>query len=68
MTKKYPVIDNGRCSRCLGCVGVAPDVFSFNDILGVMEVVDLVKYPEKEVDEAIKNCPRDCISWETVFL
>jgi ferredoxin len=21
-------------------------------------------YPESDVDEAIKNCPKDCIGWE----
>ena len=23
-------------------------------------------YPEAEVDDAIKHCPQDCISWEDV--
>jgi len=27
-------------------------------------VADLPSYPESEVDEAIKNCPADCIHWE----
>jgi ferredoxin len=27
-------------------------------------VADLPVYPESEVDEAIKNCPEDCICWE----
>jgi len=30
-----------------------------------MEVIDLDVYPVALVDEAIKNCPEDCISWET---
>ena len=28
--------------------------------------VDLEEYPEEEVEEAIKNCPCDCIAWEEV--
>ena len=27
-------------------------------------VFDLPEYPESDVDEAIKNCPADCIYWE----
>jgi ferredoxin len=26
-------------------------------------VADLSSYPEPEVEEAIKNCPADCIYW-----
>ncbi len=29
---------------------------------GYIEIKDLLQYPETEVDEAIKNCPADCIS------
>ena len=31
---------------------------------GFVEVADLSDYPEDEVNEAIKNCPADCIGWE----
>lgn len=70
MTKKmakkmcYPTIDLGRCSDCRGCVEVVPGVFRYNPTLGLMEVADLANYPEKKVNEAIKNCPKDCIAWE----
>lgn len=30
----------------------------------MMEVIDLHDYPKDLVDEAIKNCPEDCIIWE----
>jgi ferredoxin len=30
-----------------------------------MEVIELAEYPRALVDEAIKNCPEDCIVWET---
>jgi ferredoxin len=29
-----------------------------------MEVIELAAYPVALVDEAIKNCPEDCIFWE----
>lgn len=59
-----PVIDLGRCSRCRGCIEIAPEVFRYNAETGLIEVVDLLVYPAETVDEAIKNCPEDCISWE----
>jgi ferredoxin len=62
--KKYPIIDIGLCSLCKGCVEVAPTVFRFNPAVGIMEVIELASYPEDQVDEAIKNCPEDCIFWQ----
>ena len=63
-SKKFPVIDLGRCSECCGCMEVAPDVFRYNNETGMMDVFELAVYPEDVVAEAIKNCPKDCITWE----
>jgi len=60
---KRPVVELSDCIRCDVCVGVCPAAFRMNDA-GYIEVVDLNAYPEAEVDEAIKNCPADCIRWE----
>jgi ferredoxin len=38
-------------------------VFRENDA-GYIEVIELDAYPEEAVNEAIKYCPEDCISWE----
>ncbi len=65
-TKRFPVIDIGRCSKCLGCNSIDPALFRYNNVIGIMEVVDYEEYPEDVVDEAIKNCPRDCISWDSI--
>lgn len=64
--KKFPVIDIGRCSECYGCTEVAPDIFRYNVEAGIMDVIEQQVYPEDIVNEAIKNCPKDCISWDTV--
>jgi ferredoxin len=60
---RRPVVDLGKCSLCEGCIAVCPAVFRLNDA-GFIEVMDLDDYPRAEVDEAIKNCPEDCIEWE----
>ena len=60
---KEPEVDIGACSLCMGCVEICPEVFRYNDA-GYIEVIDLPGYPEREVDEAIKYCPEDCIRWQ----
>lgn len=60
----FPVIDLSRCSTCGGCIEVAPQVFRYNSAMGIMEVIELEEYHVDVVDEAIKNCPKDCIYWD----
>jgi ferredoxin len=60
---RVPVVELSECSLCGVCVEVAPSVFRISDA-GYVAVADLPVYPESEVDEAIKNCPEDCIYWE----
>lgn len=60
---RLPAVDLSLCNQCGGCISVAPDVFSFNDI-GFLQVNELDDYPEAEVDEAIAICPEDAIYWE----
>jgi len=60
---KKPDIDIGACTLCMGCVEVCPEVFRQNDV-GYIEVIDLQKYSEKDIDDAIMFCPEDCISWQ----
>ena len=59
---KRPVVELSECILCEVCVTVSPAVFKLNDA-GFIEVIELPVYPEDEVDEAIKNCPADCIFW-----
>lgn len=59
---RKPDIDIGACTLCLGCVELCPAVFLYNDA-GYIEIVELEQYPENDVDETIKFCPEDCISW-----
>jgi len=59
---KFPEIDLSECILCEICVDVCPSVFKMSDA-GYIEVADLSEYPPDEVEEAIKNCPADCIRW-----
>ena len=60
---KKPVIDLSDCILCGVCQDVCPEVFRLNDA-GYIEVTEMPDYPRPCVDEAIKNCPADCIAWE----
>ena len=62
---KIPVIDLGGCVYCDACIEVCSAVFRRNDA-GFIEVVELPGYAEESIEEAIKNCPTDCITWEEV--
>ena len=58
-----PVVELGDCILCGICIEVAPSVFKLSSA-GYIEITELPVFPETEVDEAIKNCPSDCISWD----
>lgn len=60
---KRPVVDMGGCTLCMSCVEVCPMVFGLNDA-GYISVADLQVFPQDCVQEAIKYCPEDVISWE----
>lgn len=62
--RRRPGIDLGACSRCGGCIEVAPEIFCFNEGSGFLEVCELDYYDAELVDEAIMFCPEDCIYWE----
>jgi len=60
----HPVVDIGTCTLCMGCVELCPEVFRLNEHTGYIEVIELDHYPRALVDEAIKYCPEDSITWE----
>ena len=59
---KKPEIDLTICVLCEICTDYSPLVFKLN-AAGFVEVVDLEKYPEADINEVIKNCRGDCIFW-----
>jgi len=60
---KIPSVDIGACTLCEGCIEVCPSVFFINDMSHI-EVIELTEYPEALIEEAMKYCPEDCITWE----
>ena len=62
---KVLVIDLGECVDCEACLELCPAVFRRNDA-GYIEVIDLSEYPVEDVEECIKNCPADCITWQEI--
>lgn len=60
---KKPVVDIGDCVLCGICVELAPHVFAINDS-GFVDVMIVDDYSDQEIHEAIKNCPKDCITRE----
>ncbi|MCM2284246.1 MAG: ferredoxin [Desulfobacula sp.] len=58
-----PVVDLGCCILCEVCVELAPHAFNINDA-GYVEVLPLVDYSDEDIREAVKNCPKDCITFE----
>lgn len=62
---KVPVVELSQCTLCGICVEVCPVVFKLNKA-GYIEVAELSVYPLTEADEAIKNCPTDCINWAEI--
>lgn len=60
---KIPVVDLGSCILCEVCTDVAPHAFKINDA-GFVESLPLDDYSDEDIQEAINNCPKDCICWE----
>ncbi len=58
-----PVVDLGCCVLCELCVELAPHAFRINDA-GFVEVLLLDNYLDEDINEAVKSCPKDCISFE----
>ena len=59
---KIPVVNQNECISCGVCVEVCPEVFQLNND-NLSEVINPAGAPESKIQEAIDNCPVQCISW-----
>ena len=62
---KVPVVELSECILCDVCVEICPLVFKHSEA-DYIEIIDLSTYPVLEIDEAIKNCPQNCIYWTEI--
>jgi ferredoxin--NADP+ reductase len=65
MTKKV-FIETDECIGCRSCVKLCPDVFEFNQEARKSHVKLPEGGDEECIDEAISDCPVECIHWEDV--
>ncbi|MDO3377620.1 ferredoxin [Geoalkalibacter halelectricus] len=60
---RNPVVDQEACISCNLCVDLVPEVFRLNAD-GLAEVYAANGAPEEKIQDAIDNCPVNCIAWE----
>ena len=60
---RIPYIDQDECTGCGMCEEICPDVFRINDD-GVSEVHEPHGATAEMIQEAIDECPVNCISLE----
>jgi len=63
MAPRIPVIDYDACIACGNCEIVCPEVFRVDESLGHSEVIDPHGAPEERIQEAMDQCPVQCITW-----
>ena len=55
------VIDWDECIGCGNCVEICPEVFQMVNDADKAEVLKPEGGPEEQIEEAIENCPVECI-------
>jgi ferredoxin len=63
MAQRIPKIEEDECIACGNCEAVCPEVFRLNENLGHSEVINPRGAPEEKIQEALDQCPAQCIHW-----
>lgn len=58
------VIDWDDCIGCGNCESICPEVFRVDEESGKAEAILAEGGPEERVEDAMENCPVECIHWE----
>ena len=61
---KVPYIVYSECIACGSCVEICPEVFRLDDREGYAIVINQAGAPPEQIQEAMDNCPTQCIHWE----
>jgi ferredoxin len=61
---RTPGINFDDCIGCGACVDVCPEVFSLNEAIGKVLVLNPQGCPGEKIQEAMDLCPVHCILWE----
>ena len=56
-------VDEEECIGCGLCAEIAPDVFQLNEE-GISQVIASSEKLQDSLQEAIDECPAECIHWE----
>jgi len=64
MARRIPMIEIEDCIACGNCGQVCPEVFRLNESLGHSEVINPYGAAEDKIQEAIDQCPVQCIHWQ----
>ena len=59
---RIPVVNQDECTGCELCCDTAPNTFRLNDE-GISEVISPPGDDEETIQQAIDDCPVECISW-----
>ncbi|MGD8238057.1 MAG: ferredoxin [Armatimonadota bacterium] len=60
---KVPWVDRDECTACGQCVEIAPNTFDLDEE-DIAVVKDPKGDPEDTIQEAIEDCPAECIHWK----
>lgn len=61
---KRVIIQEEECIGCGSCVELCPDVFEFDEDSGKAVVILPEDGPADCIEDAIAECPVECIYWE----
>lgn len=64
MAGRIPKIGADCCQACGNCEAACPEVFHLNEDAGKSEVINPRGAPEDRIQDAIDQCPEQCIDWE----
>ena len=59
---KVPWVDRDECTSCGQCTEIASNTFEMDDE-DIAVVADPEGDPEETIQEAIDDCPAECIHW-----